>query len=105
MRQPKNYDKALYACQIVVTATYLTIGIVVYYFCGQYLANPALGSAGESRPTPLRVATPDCRIPDRYYHQKGRICRCTPRALRLGHHLHPRWSEDDFRQATSVRVL
>jgi hypothetical protein len=26
--------------------TYLTIGIVVYYYCGQYLANPALGSAG-----------------------------------------------------------
>jgi hypothetical protein len=46
MRQPKDYNKALYACQTVVTATYLTIGIVVYFYCGQYLANPALGSAG-----------------------------------------------------------
>jgi hypothetical protein len=48
MRNPKNYNKALYCCQSVVTATYLTIGIVVYYYCGQYLANPALGSAGKS---------------------------------------------------------
>jgi amino acid permease len=53
MRQPKNYDKALYACQAIVTATYLTIGIVVYYFCGQYLANPALGSAGTFRIPPF----------------------------------------------------
>ncbi|KAK4689052.1 hypothetical protein P7C73_g1057, partial [Tremellales sp. Uapishka_1] len=48
MRQPKSYNRALYSCQTVVTATYLTIGIVVYYYCGQYLANPALGSAGET---------------------------------------------------------
>ncbi|WVQ81555.1 hypothetical protein IAT38_003679 [Cryptococcus sp. DSM 104549] len=46
MRRPKDYDKSLYWCQSIVTATYLTIGIVVYYYCGQYLANPALGSAG-----------------------------------------------------------
>ncbi|KAJ9092895.1 hypothetical protein QFC21_006607 [Naganishia friedmannii] len=46
MRNPKFYNRSLYICQAVVTATYLTIGIVVYYFCGQYLANPALGSAG-----------------------------------------------------------
>ncbi|GHJ84929.1 hypothetical protein NliqN6_1331 [Naganishia liquefaciens] len=46
MRQPKFYNRALYICQTIVTATYLTIGIVVYYYCGQYLANPALGSAG-----------------------------------------------------------
>jgi amino acid transporter len=46
MKHPRDYNKALYTCQAFVTATYLTIGIVVYYFCGQYLANPALGSAG-----------------------------------------------------------
>ncbi|GFZ50383.1 hypothetical protein JCM24511_08140 [Saitozyma sp. JCM 24511] len=46
MRRPQDYNRALYACQAVVTATYLTIGIVVYYYCGQYLTNPALGSAG-----------------------------------------------------------
>ncbi|WWD21798.1 hypothetical protein CI109_106286 [Kwoniella shandongensis] len=46
MKNPRLYNRALYTCQTIVTATYLTIGIVVYYFCGQYLANPALGSAG-----------------------------------------------------------
>lgn len=46
MRRPKDYNKALFVCQGTVIATYLTIGIVVYYYCGQYLANPALGSAG-----------------------------------------------------------
>ena len=46
MRKPKDYNRALYTCQTIVTMTYLTIGIVVYYYCGQYLANPALGSAG-----------------------------------------------------------
>ncbi|WWC62344.1 uncharacterized protein I303_104940 [Kwoniella dejecticola CBS 10117] len=46
MRKPRDYDRSLYWCQSIVTATYLTIGIVVYYYCGQYLANPALGSAG-----------------------------------------------------------
>jgi amino acid transporter len=46
MRRPQDYNRALYTCQTVVTATYLTIGIVVYYYCGQYLTNPALGSAG-----------------------------------------------------------
>ncbi|KAE8137477.1 transmembrane amino acid transporter [Aspergillus pseudotamarii] len=30
----------------VVTGTYLSIGVVVYYFCGSYVASPALGSAG-----------------------------------------------------------
>jgi hypothetical protein len=33
-------------CQTVVTVTYITIGVVVYYFCGSYVASPALGSAG-----------------------------------------------------------
>jgi amino acid transporter len=46
MRRPQDYNRALYTCQTVVTATYLTIGIVVYFYCGQYLTNPALGSAG-----------------------------------------------------------
>jgi amino acid transporter len=46
MRRPQDYNRALYTCQTIVTMTYLTIGIVVYYYCGQYLANPALGSAG-----------------------------------------------------------
>lgn len=46
MKDPRNYTKALFACQGVVTGTYFTIGVVVYYFCGSYVASPALGSAG-----------------------------------------------------------
>jgi hypothetical protein len=29
-----------------MTAVYIAIGVVVYYFCGSYVASPALGSAG-----------------------------------------------------------
>ncbi|AFR96003.2 neutral amino acid transporter [Cryptococcus neoformans C23] len=46
MREPKRFNHALYSAQSVCSAVYLTIGIVVYYYCGQYLSNPALGSAG-----------------------------------------------------------
>lgn len=46
MRDPRLYTRALVICQVGVTATYLAIGCVVYYFCGSYVASPALGSAG-----------------------------------------------------------
>lgn len=46
MREPKHYTRSLIICQSVVTITYITIGIVVYYYCGSYVASPALGSAG-----------------------------------------------------------
>ncbi|RSL57158.1 hypothetical protein CEP54_008439 [Fusarium duplospermum] len=46
MRDPRQYTKALILCQSTVTATYIIIGIIVYYYCGSYVASPALGSAG-----------------------------------------------------------
>jgi hypothetical protein len=46
MREPKHYARSLTICQSIVTGTYLSIGVVVYYFCGSYVASPALGSAG-----------------------------------------------------------
>ncbi|USW57192.1 Putative amino acid transporter, transmembrane domain-containing protein [Septoria linicola] len=46
MRDPRQYTRSLIICQSGVTVTYITIGIVVYYFCGSYVASPALGSAG-----------------------------------------------------------
>lgn len=48
MRDPRHYTRALLICQGVVTATYLSIGCVVYYYCGSYVASPALGSAGQT---------------------------------------------------------
>lgn len=46
MRDPRYYTRSLLICQSGVTATYITIGVVVYYYCGSYVASPALGSAG-----------------------------------------------------------
>lgn len=46
MRDPTKYTKALLVCQGFVTAMYIAIGCVVYYYCGSYVATPALGSAG-----------------------------------------------------------
>ncbi|RMZ82780.1 hypothetical protein DV738_g1499, partial [Chaetothyriales sp. CBS 135597] len=46
MADPTYYSRAVLLCQAVVTAVYLVIGIVVYYFAGSYVASPALGSAG-----------------------------------------------------------
>ncbi|KAK1922367.1 putative amino acid transporter [Papiliotrema laurentii] len=46
MKQPRHYNRSLALCQIVITATYLIIGCVVYHYAGQYVSAPALGSAG-----------------------------------------------------------
>ncbi|CAH0026265.1 unnamed protein product, partial [Clonostachys rhizophaga] len=46
MKDPRDYTKALLVCQRGVTITYGVIGCLVYYFCGSYVASPALGSAG-----------------------------------------------------------
>jgi amino acid permease len=46
MRNPKEYTKALIVCQSIMTVIYLIISIVVYYYCGSFVASPALGSAG-----------------------------------------------------------
>ncbi|ODM19076.1 hypothetical protein SI65_05693 [Aspergillus cristatus] len=46
MREPRYYTQAMLICQGGVTAIYATIGIVVYYYCGSYVASPVLGSAG-----------------------------------------------------------
>ncbi|KAI5263423.1 hypothetical protein E4T47_09028 [Aureobasidium subglaciale] len=46
MRDPRRYTRALIICQTTVTSIYIAIGIVVYFFCGSFVASPALGSAG-----------------------------------------------------------
>ena len=46
MREPRHYTRALIVCQGTMTAVYIAIGCVVYYFCGSYVSSPALGSAG-----------------------------------------------------------
>ncbi|WWC64344.1 uncharacterized protein I303_106954 [Kwoniella dejecticola CBS 10117] len=46
MRNPRLYNRAMLTCQATITIIYTTIGLVVYCYCGQYVASPALGSAG-----------------------------------------------------------
>jgi hypothetical protein len=46
MRDPQHYTRSLVVCQTIVSVVYITVGIVVYYYCGSYVASPALGSAG-----------------------------------------------------------
>lgn len=46
MADPRLYTRSVLTCQGVATLTYSIIGIVVYYYCGSYVASPALGSAG-----------------------------------------------------------
>ncbi|KAM0246978.1 hypothetical protein ACHAP5_004427 [Fusarium lateritium] len=48
MRDPRHYTKAMVLCQSVATVTYVIVGIVIYYYCGSYVASPALGSAGKT---------------------------------------------------------
>ncbi|EPE25402.1 hypothetical protein GLAREA_01314 [Glarea lozoyensis ATCC 20868] len=53
MRQPKDYRKALFTCMGFVTAAYLSLALVVYKWCGKWVASPSLGSAG---PTIKKIA-------------------------------------------------
>lgn len=46
MRDPRLFTRSLVVAQIGSTMIYVTIGIVIYYYCGSYVASPALGSAG-----------------------------------------------------------
>lgn len=46
MKNPKHYPRSMLICQATVFTVYLVVGVVVYFFCGSYVASPALGSAG-----------------------------------------------------------
>ncbi|KAF2086299.1 neutral amino acid permease [Saccharata proteae CBS 121410] len=46
MRNPKDFRKALFVCMGFVTAAYLSFSLVVYRWCGKWVASPSLGSAG-----------------------------------------------------------
>ncbi|KAL1408564.1 hypothetical protein Q8F55_005377 [Vanrija albida] len=46
MKKPQDYNKSLFVCQFLTTGIFTSVGLVVYFKCGQYLSTPALGSAG-----------------------------------------------------------
>lgn len=43
MRDPKEFNKALFVCMGLVNAGYLSFSLVVYRWCGQWVASPSLG--------------------------------------------------------------
>ncbi|CAG8960959.1 hypothetical protein HYFRA_00002497 [Hymenoscyphus fraxineus] len=47
MRRPKDFRKALYTCMSFVNLAYLSLALVVYRWCGKWVASPSLGSAGQ----------------------------------------------------------
>jgi hypothetical protein len=53
MKNPRDYNKAVYVSMSIVQASYLTFALVVYKWCGKWVSNPSLGSAG---PTMKKVA-------------------------------------------------
>lgn len=46
MKNPRLFGRMMAVSIFFLTVVYLIIGCVVYYYCGQYVASPALGSAG-----------------------------------------------------------
>lgn len=65
MRNPRDYRKALFVCMGFVTATYLSFSLVVYRWCGKWVASPSLGVSiflSECCPEKLTVVY---RAPDR----------------------------------------
>jgi hypothetical protein len=46
MREPRDFRKSLYLCMTIVIASYTSFSLVVYYYCGAWVAVPSLGSAG-----------------------------------------------------------
>lgn len=48
MREPRDFRKSLYVCMAIVIASYVSFSLVVYRYCGAWVAVPSLGSAGET---------------------------------------------------------
>ncbi|KAH8889051.1 hypothetical protein GQ53DRAFT_723842 [Thozetella sp. PMI_491] len=46
MKKPGQFPKALFTSQGALAACYVSFGLVVYFYCGQYVASPSLASAG-----------------------------------------------------------
>nr|XP_019010104.1 uncharacterized protein I206_04572 [Kwoniella pini CBS 10737]OCF48885.1 hypothetical protein I206_04572 [Kwoniella pini CBS 10737] len=48
MREPKDFTKSVIVGQTLMTTVYLIVASVVYHYAGQYIASPALGTAGST---------------------------------------------------------
>ncbi|KAJ5972585.1 Amino acid transporter transmembrane [Penicillium vulpinum] len=48
MKKPRDYRKALFLCMTFIIASYLSLSLVIYRWCGTWVASPSLGSAGHT---------------------------------------------------------
>ena len=46
MKRPQDFKKAAIIVAALVGSIYLSFSMVLYYWCGQWIASPSLGSAG-----------------------------------------------------------
>lgn len=46
MKKPRDFKKAAYPVGVIVGSVYLSFSMVIYYYCGTWIATPSLGSAG-----------------------------------------------------------
>lgn len=46
MKRPQDYGKAVIPVGVMVGSVYLAVSLVVYHYCGRWVATPSLGSAG-----------------------------------------------------------
>ncbi|KAL4939796.1 hypothetical protein BDV06DRAFT_214005 [Aspergillus oleicola] len=46
MKNPQDFKKAVHVAMSLIMAFYITFSLVVYAYCGQWVASPSLGSAG-----------------------------------------------------------
>jgi hypothetical protein len=46
MKNPLDYNKAMFCCQGFSIALYNSVSIVLWFYAGRYVTSPALGSAG-----------------------------------------------------------
>lgn len=88
MREPRDFPKALYLLQTFEIIFYTVAAVVIYYYAGQSVESPALGSAG---PVLKKVAY-GIAIPT----------VCQAHALEIIDTDHPRLLEPVWSMATSV---
>ncbi|KAL7416385.1 transmembrane amino acid transporter [Mrakia frigida] len=87
MKDPRDYSKAMFAAQGLSMAIYVSISTVLWYYCGQYVTSPALGSAGPLiKKIAYGVAIPGLLAgPIIAVHSSSKFCFV--RLLRGSHHL------------------
>jgi hypothetical protein len=47
LKDPKEFPKALFQLQAIDTSLYIVTAVVIYYFAGENVTSPALGSASD----------------------------------------------------------